>query len=705
VVDGKIQVAKGQDVVCTFTNTRQAGTLKLTKLVQPAGDLGKFTLRAVGPVTVETAAPVGNNGGTAAVYAPVGEYTLSEIADPANEGPYDLSSLTCTGTTPAAEVNVPVVDGKIQVAKGQDVVCTFTNTRQTTTVTITKQVIGGTDDLTEFGMTFTGQPDFALVDDQSVGPFTVNVGDAQTLTEKPITTDGYEFVDIRCEADNESIGTVDGQSIDFTPTSKDPITCVVTNTRLAKLIVNKEVLGTTATDAQFGFVLDGSGIDASALIAPAVLDDSFTLVNGGTEEIILDPNASYTLNETTMPAGYGFVSVSCELTTNPDPVPAAVFPLNQDTPLVELGEFNPGDVIECTYVNQLLPTITVSKQVQGANGDPQLFDMFLTGEENFQLADNASTKFTVLPGEFTLTEGTVPNGYAFAGIACTIGEASVTNGQGSQSAQFGLEPGENANCVVTNTKLPTIQVTKTLTGTAAAGDTSPFAFTLNGAAFASLTGGTSSPVTVVPVGAYTLAEGAMPATTPDGFSYAFTGVACTNNGAATGAQSGQSVALNLAAGDNVVCTFTNAKLPPVVPDVIPTPPPVIVDQAAALAITKRAPKRARSGQRFVYTIRVRNRSAVVARNVVMVDPLPRGLVYLRSTPRGTVRGRTVTVRLGNMRPGQVKTVRVIVRSVASLRGRRVNLAVARADNARVVRARAATVFRPVVRRIVPKVTG
>jgi hypothetical protein len=89
----------------------------------------------------------------------------------------------------------------------------------------------------------------------------------------------------------------------------------------------------------------------------------------------------------------------------------------------------------------------------------------------------------------------------------------------------------------------------------------------------------------------------------------------------------------------------------------------------------------------------------------MVDPLPRGVVYLRSSPRASVRGRTITVRLGNMRPGQVKRVRVVVRSIPTLRGRRVNIAAARAANAPVVRARAATVFRPVVRRVIPVVTG
>jgi uncharacterized repeat protein (TIGR01451 family) len=561
-------------------------------------------------------------------------------------------------------------------------------------------VIGGNGDPTTFpisvttGQTTVGSGD--LADNDNLGPFTVDPG-SYTVTEG-ILPEGYEFVGISCS--NEAQNAPGEQSADVGLEFGDVVICTVTNTRLAKLIVNKQVLGTQASDVPFGFVLDGT-LPNGELIQPAVLDDSFTLVNGGTKEIILDPNASYTLNETDIPAGYTFVSVSCELTTNPDPTLAAVFPINQDTPLVELGDFQAGDVVECTYVNQKQPTVRVEKQVQGADGDPQLFDLSLTGQANFQLADNGEQKFTVNPGEFTLTEGTVPDGYAFTGITCTIGEATLTNTPGTQSASFGLEPGQNANCVVTNTKLPTIQVTKTLTGDAAAGDTSPFSFTLNGAGFATLTAGQSSAVTVVPVGAYTLAEGAMPATTPDGFSYAFVGVSCTNNGAATGTQDGQQVALNLAAGDNVVCVFTNAKLPPVVPDV--TPP--VVDQTAALAITKRAPARARSGQRFVYTIRVRNRSAVVARNVVLTDPLPSGLVFVRSVPRGTVRGRTITVPLGNMRPGQVKTVRITVRSVATLRGRRVNVATARAANASPVRAKAPTVFRPLVRRIVPVVTG
>jgi hypothetical protein len=89
----------------------------------------------------------------------------------------------------------------------------------------------------------------------------------------------------------------------------------------------------------------------------------------------------------------------------------------------------------------------------------------------------------------------------------------------------------------------------------------------------------------------------------------------------------------------------------------------------------------------------------------LADRLPSGMVYLRASRRATVTGRTVRVPMGNLRPGQARTVRVSVRAAANVRGPKVNLAVARADNARPVRDTARTVFRPTVRRIIPAVVG
>jgi uncharacterized repeat protein (TIGR01451 family) len=155
----------------------------------------------------------------------------------------------------------------------------------------------------------------------------------------------------------------------------------------------------------------------------------------------------------------------------------------------------------------------------------------------------------------------------------------------------------------------------------------------------------------------------------------------------------------------------NGTIPGTVPGTAPGTIPGTApgtDPATQLAITKTAPRQARVGIRIVYTIRVRNAGRNIARNVVMRDPLPRGLVVVRTAPeRGVVvSGRMVTARLGNMRTGEVRTVRVVVRSTAGVRGDRINVAVARGTNTPPVRARARTVFIvPALRPLTPGVTG
>ena len=721
-------IVKNQSAAVGVKNTltRDLGNLEVVKSLSPSEDPGTFDLSATGTgLTAGTnlsALGVGDGEGIPSTVVPTGTYTVAEAAAEGSGLANYTSSIACYQRTDEGVADEPFVatEGNgtslsgVAVAKGEDVLCVISNTRKTVDVTVQKQVIGGTDDPTTFDMTFTGQEPFALADDQST-TFTVNVGDEQTLTEQEITDEGYAFDSIYCTDGESRIGEVDGQSISFTPSSTDDIFCRVVNTRLAKLIVKKDVLGTDATDAEFGFTLDSAAVDQE-LVAPAVANADFTLVNGGSKTLILDPSRDYTLDETAMPDGYGFVSVSCTLSTNPEPSAYVDFPIDQNASQVNLGEFDAGDIVTCTYTNQKLPTVKVTKQVVGGNGDATKFDLSLTPNAPapvqdagpFQLADNQSETFTVAPGSYTLAEGDVPAGYQFTDIACTIERAPVhPEAAQDSSATIGLEAGDNADCVVTNTKLPTLKVSKTLTGASAAGDTSVFPITVNGTQFASLKGGEASAVTIMPIGTYQVVEGAMPANLADGSSYAFTSAVCTVNGAQAGAASGQGVALDLKAGENAVCVFTNAKVPPVETggEVVPPAPPVVTP-VAKLAITKTAPKKAVSGKRFVYTIRVRNTSKVVARQVVMTDPLPRGLVFVRSTPKGTVKGRTVTVKLGNMKPGQVKTVKVTVRSIKTLKGKRVNVATAVASNAKAVRAKAPTVFRPVPKRVIkPAVTG
>lgn len=162
-------------------------------------------------------------------------------------------------------------------------------------------------------------------------------------------------------------------------------------------------------------------------------------------------------------------------------------------------------------------------------------------------------------------------------------------------------------------------------------------------------------------------------------------------------------------------------LPPVTPPTPPVTPPTpavtppagaaqgtpapTVNRTAVLRISKTGPKRARGLQRVTYRIVVRNSGKAVARNVVLRDRLPKGLAYVRTSTTASFRKGLVTVRLGNLRPGARKIVRVIVKAPSNARGRKTNVASVRATGVRPVRDTARTVFRPLMIRVSPAVTG
>jgi hypothetical protein len=120
-------LAAGQNVTCTFTNTRKpapTGSITLVKHLSPSNDSGVFTLK-VGDTTV--APNVGNNGTGSVSGLTAGNYIVSEVAGTNTSlSDYD-STVTCTndatGTTSTT----------VNLAAGQNVTCTFTNTRKPVT--------------------------------------------------------------------------------------------------------------------------------------------------------------------------------------------------------------------------------------------------------------------------------------------------------------------------------------------------------------------------------------------------------------------------------------------------------------------------------------------------------------------------------------------------------------------------------------------
>ena len=125
----------------------------------------------------------------------------------------------------------------------------------------------------------------------------------------------------------------------------------------------------------------------------------------------------------------------------------------------------------------------------------------------------------------------------------------------------------------------------------------------------------------------------------------------------------------------------------------------------ALKITKKAPKTLKSGSEVPYIITVRNTGKVVARNVVVSDRLPSGLAYLTSSKRPHQVGKSVVWRVGNLGPGESRTMRIVLQAPVGLLGSRTNTVVATAAAARTVVAAATTRFTRVSQQRIPAVTG
>ena len=102
---------------------------------------------------------------------------------------------------------------------------------------------------------------------------------------------------------------------------------------------------------------------------------------------------------------------------------------------------------------------------------------------------------------------------------------------------------------------------------------------------------------------------------------------------------------------------------------------------------------------------MRNVGRVTARDVVVSDRLPSGLSYRTSSKRPHQVGTRIVWRVGDLRPGQSKTVRIVLQAPIGLVGSRTNTVVATAAQTRRVTAAATTRFTRVSQQRIPAVTG
>ena len=132
----------GDSVVCTITNTRSTGTVKVNKhwVGGATGETPGVDLNISGPSSSTTHVTGLADGSTGAKPVVTGTYHVSESGLPT--GWTENNTITCqNGTQPS----FPYTGDGFAVHLGDSVVCTITNTRDTGQVTVVKHWVGGAD--------------------------------------------------------------------------------------------------------------------------------------------------------------------------------------------------------------------------------------------------------------------------------------------------------------------------------------------------------------------------------------------------------------------------------------------------------------------------------------------------------------------------------------------------------------------------------
>jgi uncharacterized repeat protein (TIGR01451 family) len=189
-----INVGADENKHVNFGNHQSTnGTLVVNKVVDPSTDAGKFNLRIDG-ATAGTGANVGNGGSTGAVSVSSGNHTVSETAG--------------TGTNLSNYTSVISGDcnslGVVNVPAGASKSCTITNTRNTGTVVVHKDVQGPNgedvvDTTGTFKVMLDGGSEEEVMDDGVVTYKGVLTG-THTITESFIPS-GYSFYQYSLDGD------------------------------------------------------------------------------------------------------------------------------------------------------------------------------------------------------------------------------------------------------------------------------------------------------------------------------------------------------------------------------------------------------------------------------------------------------------------------------------------------------------------------
>jgi hypothetical protein len=418
-----VPVIEGHEVVCTFTNTRRPGTIKVVKDLVPNGDAGTFDLK-VGGTLVKPGASHGDSG--SATVAP-GAYTVSETgANGTSLVKYD-SAIECKDGDTVVESGTGASLPDVAVDSNQTIVCTITNKRRTGSLTVIKDLVPATDE-GRFDLRIASDVVKSEAGDGGQGAQDVAPGD-YTVSEVAHTGTDLAKYDksIACTRNGQQAEAGDGASLDgVTVDSDDVVVCTITNQRRnGSITVVKDLIPGT----------DGGRFDLKVgddVVAPAAGD-------GGQGAKDVAPG-DHTVSE---------VGANAELTDYDTSIACDNGKSGSGSTLAGV-HVDSNDEVTCTITNTRRPgKLTVVKDLKPA-GDGGHFDLRI-GDDVVKAAagDDESGSKTVAPGDYAVSElgasGTSLAKYD-ANVACDNGES----GSGSSLAAVHVDSNDDVTCTITN---------------------------------------------------------------------------------------------------------------------------------------------------------------------------------------------------------------------------------------------------------------
>lgn len=399
-----IDLADGETVTCTVTNTKEA-RLTLNKTV------------------------VNDNGGTATLADFQGKIDDSSVS-------WGTSNIVSVGSHTASEISLPTYsasvwggdcneDGTITIAAGDNKVCSITNDDIAPTLTVNKVVIPSSDSGL-FNLQIDGLSEAEdVVDGGTTGAVTVSAGSHIAGEIAGTGSDLSHYVTTfsgDCDASgNVSLALAENK------------TCTITNTRKGHLIVDKITLP-SGDPQSFSFTATGTGYTNFALT------DSD---NPNDQE--LAPGV-YGVSESAL-TGWDQTSTICD-----------------DGSAISSIDLSAGETVTCTFTNTKRSNLTIVKDAEpndlqdfqfgGTLGAFALDDDAGMPEATADLL-NSKSATGIVAGAYTIGETEPNNFWVLDSASCvTTGTSDVyPSTLSGTSLSLNLDPGVDVTCTFKNKKL------------------------------------------------------------------------------------------------------------------------------------------------------------------------------------------------------------------------------------------------------------